>query len=142
MFTYPDLHLVLCLLTLHGQILLLYFLHQFLVDCQTEGCVKNAVLLSLKPGRHLVLEVLWKELSQRITIKISNTTLVTPSISFWSSSHLASIKRVSASLKRTSRPSQRKLSSILEEIVLEGDGGRTVIVGLLTCWRVTRRHKK
>ena len=88
------------------------------------------------------MEVLWKALSQRIIIKISNTTLVTPSISFWSSSHLASIRRVSASLKRTSRPSQRKLSSILEEIVLEGDGGRTVIVGLLTCWRVTPRHKK
>ena len=142
MFTYPNLHLVLCLLALHGQILLLYFLHQFLVDCQTEGCGKNVVLLSLKPGRHLVLEVLWKALSQRIIIKISNTTLVTPSISFWSSSHLASIRRVSASLKRTSRPSQRKLSSILEEIVFEGDGGRTVIVGLLTCWRVTPRHKK
>ena len=62
--TYPDLHLVFSFLTLHGQILLLYFLHQFLVDGQTEGCVKNVVLVPLEPGRHLVLEVLDERLSE------------------------------------------------------------------------------
>ena len=34
--TYSDLHLIFGLLALHGQIFLLYFLHQFLVDVETK----------------------------------------------------------------------------------------------------------
>ena len=111
--TYPDLHLVLCFLALHSQIFLLYFLHQFLVDCQTKCDVKYRVLVRLKLPWHLVLKVLEIESIERMKFG-ADQTLVTPSISFWRRSDLATERRVRASLKRTSRPSQRKLSRILQ----------------------------
>ena len=64
--TYPDLHLIFGLLALHGQIFLLYFLHQFLVDGQTKGRVKYGVLLSLKLIWHLMLKVLSRDIHQSV----------------------------------------------------------------------------
>ena len=69
----------------------------------------------------------------------ADQTLVTPSISFWRRSDLATERRVRASLKRTSRPSQRKLSRILQA---NYETGRSSDCALLTCWRGTRTQKK
>ena len=64
--TYSDLHLIFGLLALHSQIFLLYFLHQFLVDGQTECWVEYRVLLGLKLIWHLMLKVLSGDIHQSV----------------------------------------------------------------------------